>query len=118
MGTVGLMSAEKDPRAPAKLNPGDLGEHKDHPKLAAIVLGRGGLGGNSRWNAVRSKQPNASYLSDSSNTISSAVKSVDPRHRLQRLSLKVARTGWFGAVDNDEIKQQLRGEIRIYQTRA
>ena len=80
VGTVGLMSAKRDPRAPVKLSPGDLREHKDYPKLAAIVLERDSLGGDSRWNAGRSKQPNASYPSDSRNTTSPAVKSVHPRH--------------------------------------
>ena len=43
--TVGLMSAKRDPRAPVKLSPGDLGKHKGYPELAALVLERDSLGG-------------------------------------------------------------------------
>ena len=33
VGTVGSMSAKRDPRAPVKLSPGDLGEHKGYVHL-------------------------------------------------------------------------------------
>ena len=48
MATVGLMNTKRDPCAPVKLSPGDLREHKGYPKLAALVLEGGNLGGSTR----------------------------------------------------------------------
>ena len=110
MGTVGLMSAKRDPRAPVKLSPGDLREHKDYPKLAAMVLERDSLRGELKMEcgsieAAKRLLPERFQAYDKLRSEVRASKT-----RLERLVLRDVRTDWFEVVDHDEIKQQLRGE--------
>ena len=110
VGTVGLMSAKRDPRAPAKLSPGDLREHKDYPKLAAIVLGRDSLGEELKTECGSIEAAKRLLLErfQKYNKLRSQARAS--KTCLERLALKDVRTGWFEAVDHDEIKQQLRGD--------
>ena len=110
MGTVGLMSAKRDPRAPVKLSPGDLREHKDYPKLAAMVLERDSLGGELKMEcgSIKAAKRILPKRFQEYNKLRSQVRAS--KTRLERLALKDFRTDWFEVVDHDEIKQQLRGE--------
>ena len=110
MGTVGLMSAKRDPRAPVKLSPGDLREHKDYPKLAAMVLEGDSLGGELKMEcgSIKAAKRILPKRFQEYNKLRSQVRAS--KTRLERLVLRDVGTDWFEAVDHDEIKQQLRGE--------
>ena len=110
MGTVGLMSAERDSHAPVKLSPGHLREHKDYPKLAAIVLERDSLGGKLKMEcgSIEAAKRLLPEQFQEYNKLRSQVRAS--KTRLERLALKDVRNDWFEAVDHDEIKQQLRSE--------
>ena len=104
-----LMSKKRDPRAPAKLSAEELESHRDHLKLAALLLQRSRL-----WTTLRTECGSAK-----------AAKTLQPKQYmeylklnnrigrvkkdLKRTALKDLRSGWFDSVDHDEIKQ-LKGE--------
>ena len=110
VGTVDLMSAKRDPRAPVKLSPEDLREYKDYPKLAAIVLERDRLGGELKMEcgSIEAAKHLLPERFQEYNKLRSQVHAS--KTCLERLTLKGIRTNWFEAVDYNEIKQQPRGE--------
>ena len=110
MGTVGLMSAKRDPRAPVKLSPGDLREYKDCPKLSVLVLKRNSLGGTLKMEcgSIKAAERLLPERFQEYNKLRSQVRAS--KARLDSLALKDVRADWFEAVDHGEIKQQLRGD--------
>ena len=96
------MSAKKDLCAPVKLSPGDLREHKNHPRKGQPRRNtRGGVRGRSKQLPERFQEQ---YRAS--------------KERQGRLALKDIRANWFEAVDHDEINQQLWGDVRVYQARV
>ncbi|RPB01468.1 hypothetical protein L873DRAFT_1647896, partial [Choiromyces venosus 120613-1] len=111
VGTVGLMSPKRDPRAPVKLSLGHLMELKDYSKLAALVLQRDSLGGTyeTEYGPIKAAKHLLPERVQKYNKLSSQVHASEAC--LERLALKDVRADWFfQAVDHDKIKQQLRGE--------
>ena len=111
MSTVGLMSAKRDPRAPVKLSPGDLGKHKGYPELAALVLERDSLGGTLKMEcgSIKAAERLLPERFQEYKKLHNQVRAS--KARLERLCLKDIRADWFEAVDHDETKKQLRGKV-------
>ncbi|KAH0602744.1 uncharacterized protein H6S33_008394 [Morchella sextelata] len=104
---IGLMSANRDPRAPVRLKPGF--KLDNHPEIAALKAERDRMGRSLRAEYGMLKASESAFPAGHEAYIAAKRKLNACKVSIKRAELEQSRKTFFERDDHEEIQHQLRG---------
>lgn len=104
---IGLMSANRDLRAPVRLKPGF--KLDNHPEIAALKAERDGMGWSLRAEYGTLKASESAFPAGHEAYMAAKRKLNARKVSIKRAELEQSRKTFFERVDHEEIQHQLRG---------